>query len=149
MKKIIVLAILSILLSSTTFAVGNNSSDVIDSNITDSNPITLSRTNTTFVSKVKADLLISDLNREYERIEANNSFEDVDLLTESGTNIVITTMELRNTERLSEMEVDEYIKSRFELIDTLDKYIQTLPKDDRKEFFGNAISYMRELMTAD
>lgn len=50
---------------------------------------------------------------------------------------------------MSETKVDEYVKSRFELIDILDKYTQRLTKGDRREFFGYAVSYTRELMTAD
>ena len=144
MKKIIILTILSVLLSSTTFAVGNNSSGVPDHGL-----MTLSGTTTTFVSNTRVDVLISKLNKEYERIEANNSFEDVDLLTERGVDIVLTSMNIRDTEGLSETEVDEYVKSQFELIDMLDKYIQTLPDNNRKIFLGNAVLYMRELMIAD
>lgn len=151
MKKIVISAtIVIVTLLGTAFAVvGNNDSGILDSDVLNPSPITLSGTTTTFVSKVKADVLISELNHEYKRIEANNSFEDVDLLTERAIDIVLSTMELRNTEGLSEMEVDQYVKSRFELIDIFDKYTQTLPKGDRKELFMNAVSYMRELMTFD
>lgn len=141
MKKIIILALLSVLLSSTTFAVGSNSSDVIDSNITDSNPIAL--------SGIGVDRLIDELNMEANRIDQNNSWEDIDGITDSTVDIILSTMNFHDTEWMSETELDTYLDARFEIIDRLDKYTQTLPKCDKKTFFENTVSYMRDLMIVD
>lgn len=123
MKKIVILATLSVLLSGTAFAVGNNSSAVPNSS-----SMTLSGTTTAFTSNTRADVLINELNHEYERIEANNSFEDVDGITDPAVEAILSTMNLRSTERMSEIELDTYLTSRFEIIDTLDRYIHTLPE---------------------
>lgn len=60
MKKIVIsVTIVGVTLLGTAFAaVVNDSSDVLDSNVLNPSSITLSGTNTTFVSKVRADVLI-------------------------------------------------------------------------------------------
>lgn len=93
MKKIVILATLSVLLSSTAFAVGNNSSDV-----SDHGQMTLSGATIAFTSNTRADVLINELNYEYERIEANNSFEDVDGITDPAVETILSTMNLQDIE---------------------------------------------------
>lgn len=149
MKKIVILATLSLLLSSTSFAVGDNSPDVIDSDVIDSGLIALSGTTIAFVSNTRADILISELNHEYERIESNNSFEDVDGITDPAVESILSTMNLQSTEEMSETELDIYLTSRFEIIDAIDRYTRMLPEWDRKIFFQNAQEYEKSLMTFD
>lgn len=96
-----------------------------------------------------ADHLIDDLNAEADRIDQNNSWEDIDGITESTVDIILSTMNLQDTEWLSETKLDTYLTSRFEVIDGLDHYARTLPEGDRKTFFGYVVSYMRDLMIAD
>lgn len=96
-----------------------------------------------------ADILIVRLNTECDRIEANNSWDDIDSLSNEGVEIVLSVMDLKNLENASEKELDEYVGSRFELLNRIDKYAKTLPEGNRRILFENATSYMQQLMTAD
>lgn len=96
-----------------------------------------------------ASILIAKLNTECDRIEANNSWEDIDSLSNEGIEIVLSVMDPQNIENRSEKEIGEYVGSRFELLNRIDEYAKTLPEGNRRILFENATSYMQQLMTAD
>lgn len=102
-----------------------------------------------FDPEASAKTLIANLNREVDRIDQNNSWEEVDGITNPAVDMILSAMNLRNIEWMSEIELDTYLASRFEIIDRLDRYMCTLPEWDRKLFFQNAEEYMRDLMIAD
>lgn len=74
------------------------------------------------------DRLIDKLNDEADRIDHNNSWEDVDGVPDPAIEAILSAMNLQSTERMSEIELDTYLTSRFEITDTLDRYTRILPE---------------------
>lgn len=96
-----------------------------------------------------AGIFIARLNAECDRIEANSSWEDIDSLSNEGVEIVLSVMDPQNLENASEKELDEYVGSRFALIDEVKQYSPWISDENRRAFFEGAVTYMYEIMTAD
>lgn len=94
--------------------------------------------------------LIHDLNTEYDRIVSEwYGPEDYDLLSGSGTDIIINATLPKDDKNLSSNEIYTYLLSRSNILENLQKYTETLEDGDRKIMFENASWYMHELIYAD
>lgn len=95
--------------------------------------------------------LISELNSEVDRVNANDSWEQVDGMTNQGWEYVFWSLHSIDVGNSSIEEVDQYISYNFTLINGLDTYIQSIPQNDvnRRAFFEAAVEYMKEWMTVD
>lgn len=131
------------LFSVPVFAVG------VESQEDTSNQVFISMDET--ISSNTANDLIHDLNVEFDRLSSKGySHEDYDLLSESGSNLVINAVLPPNGSNFSDTEAREYLTGRSYLVDGLEKYATGLGNDpERVNFFHNAAWYANELIYAD
>jgi hypothetical protein len=100
---------------------------------------------------ITADMLISGLNAEVDRINSNDSWEDVDYMSNPGLELVFDAIKPINFETATTQEIDEFTKSRFQVIDRVWQYADAIPREDvdRWFYFQNTVGYMLELVTVD
>ncbi|MDD2891491.1 MAG: hypothetical protein PHQ95_00830 [Candidatus Gracilibacteria bacterium] len=103
------------------------------------------------IRNINLDELISTLNSEVDRINENNSWEDVDGLTNSGVEIILSAIHPINIGDASEEEIGKYVSNSFALIDGMNAYIQVISKEkvNRQAFFKAATMYMQNMMIMD
>lgn len=104
----------------------------------------------TNVSATGATELIRSLDSEYDRLVLNGyDPEYYDLLSESGSNIVLNATLPMNGQTLSEDDIRTYLMSREPLLEAIQMHAENLEAGDRKTWFENAAWFMHELMYAD